>query len=389
MQAPCTYCVPGRSDRKRRRVASATIVAPSALRARPAACTAPPKHRLWLHLLLLLATMFTTTLVGAHMQYNFSHNLPFFDLGRDLDIFTVGLRSPPLFLAGLPFSLTLLTILMAHELGHYLACVYYGVDATLPFFLPAPTPLTGTLGAFIRIRSRDLQQARAVRYRGGRSAGGICVSDAGARRGPRVFESDSRASTIRARFNWACPALEWLLQRMIFPGVPAADIYLHPVARAAWVGMFATALNLLPVGQLDGGHVVYALLGRSHKWITQDVPASRCCPWDRLWSGWWFWAVLLFFFARKHPPLYDQTRDRQFAREAGRAGAGRVHPLFHHQRRLTADALMLISATIVTLNEERNIARAIESLRCADEVVVVDSGSTDRTARSPRRWARA
>ena len=87
------------------------------------------------------------------MQYNFSHNLPFFDLDRDLDIFTVGFRSLAIFEGGLPFSLTLLTILMAHEMGHYLACVYYGVDATLPFFLPSPMPFTGTLGAFIRIRS--------------------------------------------------------------------------------------------------------------------------------------------------------------------------------------------------------------------------------------------
>ena len=102
------------------------------------------------------------------------------------------------------------------------------------------------------------------------------------------------------------PALQWLLQRLIFPGVPAADIYLHPVARAAWVGMFATALNLLPVGQLDGGHMVYALLGRSHKWITHIVPGGAAAH-GELWSGWWFWAVLLFFFARKHPPLYDQT----------------------------------------------------------------------------------
>src|SRR6202034_4035929 len=98
-------------------------------------------------------TMFSTTLVGAHMQYNFSHNLPFFEIENYSDIFTLGLGSPRLFFAGLPFSLTLLTILMAHELGHYLACVYYDVDATLPFFLPAPMPFTGTLGAFIRIRS--------------------------------------------------------------------------------------------------------------------------------------------------------------------------------------------------------------------------------------------
>jgi len=114
---------------------------------------ARPGQRLWLHLLLLIATLFTTTLVGAHMQFNFSHNLPFFDIERLTSVFTIGLQSPALFMTGLPFSLTLLTILMAHELGHYLACVYYDVDATLPFFLPSPVPVTGRFGAFIRIRS--------------------------------------------------------------------------------------------------------------------------------------------------------------------------------------------------------------------------------------------
>jgi membrane-associated protease RseP (regulator of RpoE activity) len=102
------------------------------------------------------------------------------------------------------------------------------------------------------------------------------------------------------------PLLEWLLQRAIFPGVPSTDIYLHPIARAAWVGMFATALNLLPVGQLDGGHIVYALLGRFHKRITQGFLLALL-PLGTLWSGWWFWAALLFFLARKHPPVYDQT----------------------------------------------------------------------------------
>ena len=264
-----------------------------------------PKTRLWLHLLLLVLTMFTTTLVGAHMQFNFAHNLPFFDLERDLDIFTVGLRSPQLFFAGLPFSLTLLTILMAHELGHYLACVYYDVDATLPFFLPAPTPFTGTLGAFIRIRSA-IYSKRVLFDIGvaGPLAGfvflipalgvGLAFS--------KVIPGINHQGTIQL----GTPALEWILQRLIFPGVPAADIYLHPVARAAWVGMFATALNLLPVGQLDGGHIVYALLGRSHKWITQTFLLALL-PMGRWWNGWWLWAILLFFFARKHPPVYDQT----------------------------------------------------------------------------------
>jgi membrane-associated protease RseP (regulator of RpoE activity) len=264
-----------------------------------------PKNRLWLHALLLAATLFTTTLVGAHMEYNFAHNLPFFDLNRDLDIFTVGFRSLAIFEGGLPFSLTLLAILMAHEMGHYLACVYYSVDATLPFFLPAPTPFTGTLGAFIRIRS-PIYSKRILFDIGiaGPLAGFIFLVPAlGAGLAfSKIIPGINHQGTIQL----GTPALLWLLQKTIFPGVPMADIYLHPVARAAWVGMFATALNLLPVGQLDGGHIVYALLGRSHKWITQTFLLALL-PMGRLWNGWWLWAVLLFFLARKHPPVYDQT----------------------------------------------------------------------------------
>jgi len=265
----------------------------------------PPKRRLWLHILLLLATLFTTTLVGAHMQYNFGHNLPFFDIDRVTDVFTVGLQSPALFIAGLPFSLTLLTILMAHELGHYLACVYYGVDATLPFFLPSPMPVTGTFGAFIRIRSA-IHSKRILFDIGiaGPIAGFIFLVPAlGVGLAfSKVLPGINHQGTIQL----GVPALEWLAQKVIFPGVATSDIYLHPVARAAWVGMFATALNLLPVGQLDGGHVVYALLGRSQKWIT-NVFLVALLPMGRLWSGWWFWAVMLFFFARNHPPLYDHS----------------------------------------------------------------------------------
>lgn len=261
--------------------------------------------RPWINVVCLLLTLCTTTLVGAHMQYNFSHNLPFFDLDRDLNIFTLGLHDPRLLLTGLPFSLTLLTILMAHELGHYIACVYYGVDATLPYFLPAPTPFTGTMGAFIRIRS-PIHSKRILFDVGiaGPLAGfvflvpalgvGLAFS--------KVIPGINHQGTIQM----GTPALLWLLQKVIFTGVPASDIYLHPVARAAWVGMFATALNLLPVGQLDGGHIVYALLGRSHKWVTHTFLLALL-PMGKLWNGWWFWAALLFFIARKHPPVYDET----------------------------------------------------------------------------------
>src|SRR5277367_5890178 len=115
----------------------------------------PPKPRYWLHALLLLATIFTTLVVGARMESNFQHNLPAFSMNDDtLPFFPFReiVAKPSMLLLGVPFSATLMLILMAHEMGHYLYCRYYRVNATLPFFIPAPT-LIGTLGAFIRIRS--------------------------------------------------------------------------------------------------------------------------------------------------------------------------------------------------------------------------------------------
>src|SRR5277367_3934785 len=115
----------------------------------------PPKPRYWLHALLLLATIFTTLVVGARMESNFQHNLPAFSMNDDtLPFFPFReiVAKPSMLLLGIPFSATLMLILMAHEMGHYLYCRYYRVNATLPFFIPAPT-LIGTLGAFIRIRS--------------------------------------------------------------------------------------------------------------------------------------------------------------------------------------------------------------------------------------------
>src|SRR4051795_4312990 len=116
---------------------------------------AMPHERYWLHALLLLATVFTTLVVGARMEFNFLKNLPPFAAGDEyLPFFPIGwvLAQPSRLLLGIPFSATLLTILLAHEMGHYLYCRYYGVRATLPFFIPAPT-LIGTLGAVIRIKA--------------------------------------------------------------------------------------------------------------------------------------------------------------------------------------------------------------------------------------------
>ncbi|MFN7918600.1 MAG: site-2 protease family protein [Bryobacteraceae bacterium] len=260
------------------------------------------RPRYWLHILLLALTFCTTTFIGAWLAHDFAANRAF-SYGDDFSTAGRILRTPALWPTGLPFSLTLLAILLAHEFGHYFACVYYRVDATLPFFLPAPTPI-GTLGAFIKIRSpitgkRDLFDIGIA----GPLAGFIVLVPALA-----IGVSLSKVVPGFAESGgllFGRSLFQKLLEAALFPGVPGADIYLHPVARAAWVGGLATALNLLPIGQLDGGHIVYALFGRYH-WLLSRVFIAVLVPLGVIFSfSWLVWAVLLFFFALRHPALYD------------------------------------------------------------------------------------
>ena len=192
---------------------------------------------------------------------------------------------------------------MAHEFGHYLACRYYDVDASLPYFLPAPT-LTGTFGAFIRIRSAIFSK-RILFDIGiaGPLAGFVFLLPALAI--GMAFSKDhsrDRASGQHPVRDAAAAvaAGEGDLSR----ACRSADISLHPVARAAWVGILATALNLLPIGQLDGGHILYALAGERHKLISK-IFIAVLIPLGLFWWVWWFWAAVLFFLGRRHPAIYD------------------------------------------------------------------------------------
>lgn len=240
------------------------------------------------------------------MQFNFDHNLPSFN-DRDWEALWTWIQHPALLLQGLPFSLTLLTILMAHECGHYVACLFYGINASLPYFLPAPTPYIGTLGAFIRIRSaigsrRQLFDIGVA----GPIAGFIFLLPA-AGIGLALSKLLPGVADMGA-VHYGTPPLLRLLEQAVFPGSRAADVYLHPVARAAWVGMFATALNLLPAGQLDGGHIVYALFGVKHKWVTRGTIAFLILIGIAYsFYGWLFWALMLLIFARRHPSIYDNS----------------------------------------------------------------------------------
>lgn len=236
------------------------------------------------------------------MQRDFDHNLPFMGAEGVFEAFSQGWRHPREAVAGLPFSLTLLTILLAHELGHYLACLYYRLDASLPYFLPAPV-LIGTFGAFIRIRSpiyyrRILFDVAAA----GPIAGFVFVLPA---LGIGLALSKVIPGIVpESELRFGAPALLRLVQQVVFPGVAADDLYLHPVARAACIGLLATAWNLLPIGQLDGGHILYALASRWHKSLTY-VFLGMLLPMGYFWLGWPVWAVLLYFFARRHPSIFD------------------------------------------------------------------------------------
>jgi membrane-associated protease RseP (regulator of RpoE activity) len=273
----------------------------------------PPRY--WLHALLFLATLASTTLVGARIQENFDNNLPFFDFDRDVAALVLWWGRPAVLLKGLPFSLTLLTILLAHEFGHYLACVYYRLDASLPYFLPAPT-FTGTLGAFIRIRT-PIYTKRALFDVGvaGPIAGFVFLLPALAI--GLAFSKIIPGIAQQGTLTFGTPPLLWILERGIFPGVAGADIYLHPVARAAWIGILATALNLLPIGQLDGGHILYAMAGDKHRLLSRVFVVSLVPLGIVFWYGWLLWAVLLFFFGMRHPAIYDATELGVWRRRLG------------------------------------------------------------------------
>lgn len=251
---------------------------------------------------LFALTLMSTLAAGAQFAAAYAAgHAPVFD-----DFFSAYFRPfthPALFLAGVPFALTLLGILLAHELGHFFACRYYHIQASYPYFVPAPT-LIGTVGAFIRIRS-PIASRRALfdMALAGPLIGfliavpALAISIAHSR---VVFAADAASPLVFGQ-----PLIERLLEWWLRPGVPHANLLLTPVGRAAWVGLFATALNLLPAGQLDGGHILYTLASERHRRISLCV-ALALVPLSFLWVGWAMWAALLIVIGFRHPPLINR-----------------------------------------------------------------------------------
>jgi membrane-associated protease RseP (regulator of RpoE activity) len=259
--------------------------------------------RFLLHFGLLAATAVTTASMGTLLA------LPVSDEAGPVDGLVEALGSlasdgSPL-VSGVVFAFTLLTILGMHELGHYAACRYYGIDATPPYFIPAPPPiLIGTFGAFIRIKS-PFTTRRALFDVGvaGPIAGFLFALPAAVV--GMLFAAPAEPLSAEGGIVFNDPLLFILLQKAL--GLPPAIAW-NPIYFAAWVGVFATGLNLIPVGQLDGGHAVYALFGdRGHRVVSRVLFAAVAVLAVVAFVGygspsWFLFVVLLALLAfRRHP----------------------------------------------------------------------------------------
>ena len=249
-----------------------------------------------LNILLFALTLVTTTIAGA------------FNAAVEPADLRTGWTS------GLPFSLTLMAILLAHEMGHYVLARRHGVRVTLPFFLPGPPWLTGTFGAFIRMKS--LPQDRRVLFDVGAAGpwAGFVVAVPAVIYGLHLSELRPIPPSFSG-LEFGDSLLFKLLSRVMIGPIPYGfDIILHPIALAGWFGLLVTVLNLLPIGQLDGGHVMYAMFGRRHRWIARGFLLFTIAVGFLGWYGWFFWATLMLLVGLDHPPTVDPRLELDPAR---------------------------------------------------------------------------
>ena len=265
----------------------------------------PSRKSLFLACALFLLTLCTCLVAGTQFAIAYAHNqaVSFDEFVR---AFTLIYRDPMALSSGLPFALTLLVILLTHELGHFFACRHHHIHSSYPFFIPFPT-LIGTLGAFILIRS-PIRTTRALFDVGasGPLVGFVVAIPALIFGVVHAKFVPGLADPAHASFVLGTPLILHVLAAIIHPGVAAGNLLLHPVGRAAWVGLFATSLNLLPASQLDGGHILRSLSPRTHRYFSLLLPLFLLFLGYSFWPGWYVWGVLLFgirFF--RFLPIHD------------------------------------------------------------------------------------
>lgn len=268
----------------------------------------PSRKSLIIACVLFLLTLCTSLAAGTQFAAAFANNQAA-SIDEWVNALELFYKHPAGLVTGIPFALTLLTILLAHELGHFFACRHHHIRASYPFFIPFPS-LIGTFGAFILMRSA-IRTRRALFDVG---ASGPLVGFLFAI--PALLYGVAHARVVPAITDpkhveviFGAPLALRAVAAIFHPGVPVDHLLLHPVGRAAWVGLFATALNLLPAGQLDGGHILRSVSARVHRVASIALPLLLLGLGVLLhWSGWYIWgALLLGIRFLRVPPIYDEA----------------------------------------------------------------------------------
>lgn len=240
----------------------------------------------FLHLILFILTFFSTTVAGALLQ-------------KGINL----LKEPLRIYEGLPFSLTLMTILLSHELSHFFASKKHHTKATLPYFIPAPS-LIGTFGAFIKMKSPIITRKALIDIGASGPIAGFLLSVVAAVVGLSYSNVAPLTETKGLALSLGDSLVFSFLSRLVLGVTPDSyEIILHPVAFAGWIGLFVTSLNLIPIGQLDGGHIAFAFLGARHRLVSIALVAILLLLGLFFWEGWALWGAIMLVLGLRHPPV--------------------------------------------------------------------------------------
>jgi len=243
---------------------------------------------------LFIATIFTTLWAGAYQVYN----------GPIRGPVNLLLEQPEILWRGIPFAATLLIILVTHEFGHYVLSRIHGAPASLPLFIPGPPYFIGTFGAIIRLRGPIVNRRALFDIGVAGPLAGFIAAVVALVIGLNLSTIIDRTGTHGLQLGE--PLLLQFIAWLVVGSIPAeADIVLHPIGFAAWFGLFVTSLNLIPIGQLDGGHVAYALWGARQRTIAFIMVPILIVLGYVGWPGWWLWAFMAGLWGFGHPPVRD------------------------------------------------------------------------------------
>lgn len=295
----------------------------------------PKRSNPWINLILFVLTLFSVLFVGAT-----------YGLQGDFPSDFIGIVKA-LFINGWPFALSILAILGTHEFGHYLAGRYHGLNITLPYFIPMPFSAFGTMGAFINMKGipKNRRVLLDVGIAGPLSGLAVCIPILLI--GLKLSHLNFLPTTLGTEITYSMEGssilyvlLKWLIFGQLLPaplgihglalipywisyfitGRPfplgGTDVLLGPVAWAGWAGLLVTGLNLIPAGQLDGGHILYVLFGKKTAQKLYPFTIAILVVLGFVWNGWWLWAALIFFFGRTYAEPLDQITTLNPARKA-------------------------------------------------------------------------